>query len=222
MRLKAPFLLLCLLTMPLDVEASQDPGRSTASEAHEVDKSVEEAARLFRLGNAAEQEAEKRKFHEEGFRLAESARAAAPANPGALLQWTLHASAIAALDKNLAALRRIKEIEATLLHLRDLAPAYDHAAADRTLGLLYRNAPMIISVGSTVRAGRHLKEAFARDPAYPGNCIFLADFYLGEGDKREARKLAKACGTEEKLAPYPEHAAEWARISRRILDKTRG
>jgi tetratricopeptide (TPR) repeat protein len=219
LRIKALFLLLCLLGLPLDVEASPAAeARGPASLEH----SVTEAERLFRLGHAAEGEADKRKFHEEGFRLAEEARALQPNDPGALLQWTMHASAIAALDKNLAALKRIKEIEATLLRLKELAPAYRHAAADRTLGLLYRNAPMIISIGSTARAGRHLKEAYAKDPSYPGNCIFLADFYLSEGEKREARRLAKECGTDDQIAKFPEDAAEWTRLARRILDKTRG
>jgi hypothetical protein len=59
----------------------------------------------------------------------------------------MHASAIAALDKNLAALKRIKEIEVTLLRLKEIAPAYRHAAADRTLGLLYRNSPKKLPSG---------------------------------------------------------------------------
>lgn len=222
MRLKPLFLLFCLITLPLEVEADAAPALKPGARAlASVDHSVAEAERLFRLGNAAGVEADKRKFHEEGFQLAEGARAQNPDDPGALLQWTMHASAIAALDKNLAALKRIKEIEVTLLRLKEIAPAYRHAAADRTLGLLYRNAPMIISIGSTARAGRHLKEAFAKDPAYPGNCIFLADFYLSEGERREARRLAKECGTEANLAAFPEEAPEWTRISRRILDKTR-
>jgi len=219
LRPKALILLLCLLSLPLDADANPDPeARGPASLSH----SMTEAERLFRLGATTSDESEKRKLHEEGFRLAEDARTSSPDDPGALLQWTMHASAIAAMDKNLAALARIKDIEATLLRLREIAPGYRHAAADRTLGLLYRNAPMIISVGSTARAGRHLKEAFAKDPAYPGNCIFLADFYLAEGEKREARRLTKECGTADKIAAFPDEAPEWSRIARRILDKTSG
>ncbi|RZA08980.1 MAG: hypothetical protein EOP11_03125 [Proteobacteria bacterium] len=214
-RSKPLFFFLCLGLLPLDVEAST--GRSPNS----LDHSVEESARLFREGAETESETNKRRLHEEGLALAEAAKQVNPENPGALLQWTMHASAIAAMDKNLAALQQIKRIETTLLRLKEIAPGYEHAAADRTLGLLYRNAPMIISIGSTARAGRHLKEAFAKDPAYPGNCIFLADFYLGEGEKREARRLVKDCGTEEKIGAYPVEAAEWKRLARRILDKTR-
>ena len=180
---------------------------------------VREAELLYRIGVATEEEAPKRKIFEEGLALATKARAENPKLPGAIMQWVVHASSIAGIDKNLEALRRIREIETALLELRELDPSFDHAGADRALGKLYEQAPMIISVGSTAKAMKHLRSAYERAPAFPANCLFLAEQLLRNGDKRDARKMVKGCPVPGAFATHPD-VEEWTKLSRRILDRT--
>lgn len=221
-------ILLTLLALPTRGFASATPvdpatwkqELSTLRATKETDERwVREAELLYRIGLTTDDETEKRKLFEEGLNLAQRARAENPKNPGALFQWVVHSSSIAAIDKNLEALRQIKVIEGTLLELKAVDPAYGQAAADRALGRLYDQAPMIISVGSTPKALKHLRAAYDRAPSFPGNCLFLADTLLRTGDKREARKLVKSCPISESDAQHPD-APEWARIARRILDRT--
>ncbi|RME91739.1 MAG: hypothetical protein D6766_11345 [Verrucomicrobia bacterium] len=72
--------------------------------------------------------------------------------------------------KTLGALPLVREMESHLLRARELDPGFDFAGPDRTLGLLYRDAPgWPLSVGSRKKARRHLDAALDRAPGYPEN-----------------------------------------------------
>lgn len=71
----------------------------------------------------------------------------------------------------------VAEMESEFLTSRKLDPLFDHAGADRALGLLYHQAPgWPISLGNNSKANRHLTEAVRLRPNYPGNRIALAEF----------------------------------------------
>ena len=65
-------------------------------------------------------------------------------------------------------------MEADFTRARELDERYDWAGPDRNLGLLYRDAPAIGSVGSRSKARRHLKRAVELAPQYPENRLNLA------------------------------------------------
>jgi len=90
---------------------------------------------------------------------------------------------------------------------------FDFAGADRSLGLLYRDAPTIVSVGSRSKAKQHLRRAIELAPEYPENRLDLIESYLKWGDRTEARRELTALEgiwpqAQAKLAG-PEWASSW-------------
>jgi hypothetical protein len=80
--------------------------------------------------------------------------------------------------RGLSALDLIHEMERELLAARALDETFDHAGADRTLGLLYRDAPgWPVSLGSWDKARHHLEAAVRIDGEFPENRLALAELY---------------------------------------------
>jgi hypothetical protein len=101
-----------------------------------------------------------------------------PEEPAALLWWTAHRGAQATALNPFQAVKIAKEIETTLLKLRQVAPDFDSSAADRVLGIVYQVAPAVVSIGSKEKAQQHLNAALQRHPRHPGNLLSAAKFLL--------------------------------------------
>jgi tetratricopeptide (TPR) repeat protein len=97
-----------------------------------------------------------------------------------------------AQTKSLGALRLVKPMEHEFILAGTLDPGLDFAGADRNLGLLYRDAPAIGSIGSRTKARQHLQRAVELAPQYPENRLNLCEAYLNWGDRNEARSELKA------------------------------
>src|SRR6185369_6107731 len=72
-----------------------------------------------------------------------------------------------AQTKFLGALKIVSEMETEVSIVRDLDAKFDDAGADRNLGLLYRDAPAIGSIGSRPKAREHLQSAVKLAPGSP-------------------------------------------------------
>ena len=96
------------------------------------------------------------------------------------------------LSAGLAALRIVDQMEREFSIARDLGEKFDEAGADRNLGLLYRDAPSIGSIGSRSKARQHLQRAAALAPQYPENRLNLIESYAKWGDRASARRELKA------------------------------
>ena len=103
-----------------------------------------------------------------------------------------------ARTKSLGALKIVNEIEREFEAARKLDDRLDFAGPDRNLGLLYRDAPSIGSVGSRSKARQHLLRAAAQVPDYPGNRLNLAE---------SAARWRDAKTVQRELAALDEH---WA------------
>jgi hypothetical protein len=149
-----------------------------------------DAARdAYRAGQLARTTAERRAHHQRGLALAREALARDPDDPAGLLWYAANLGAEALSRGKLQALPVVGDIERTLLKLERLHPDYDGAAAARSLGRLYHQAPAIISVGSSRKAATYLGRALARAPDHPGNLAYAADFHADQGDCEQARPL---------------------------------
>ena len=91
-----------------------------------------------------------------------------------------------ARTKGLGALRLVSQMEREFSRARDLDEHLDCAGPDRNLGQLYRDAPVIGSVGSRTRAREHLKRAVELVPQFPENQLNLIEAYLNWGDRTSA------------------------------------
>lgn len=97
-----------------------------------------------------------------------------------------------AQTKGLGALKIVDRMEKEFLIVLDLDHRFDFAGADRGLGLLYRDAPAIASIGSRSKAKHHLQCAKELAPAYPENGLNLIESYLRWSDRNGARRELKS------------------------------
>jgi hypothetical protein len=96
-----------------------------------------------------------------------------------------------ARTRMLGALRLVNQMEREFRRARDLDERLDCAGPDRGLGLLYREAPSLGSVGSRSKARQHLQRAAELAPHYPANRLNLSESYLYWGEPKGAhRELA--------------------------------
>jgi tetratricopeptide (TPR) repeat protein len=107
----------------------------------------------------------------------------------------------------------VDQMEKELLEADRLDPNFDYGGPDRSLGLLYRDAPSFISIGNRGKARDHLRHAIELAPEYPENRLNLIESYLKWGDRAGARQELAAT---ERIWPEardkfkgPAWAASW-------------
>jgi tetratricopeptide (TPR) repeat protein len=84
-----------------------------------------------------------------------------------------------AQTKHLGALKLVKQMESDFLKSIVLDPAYDHAGAHRSIGMLYRDTPgWPTSLGDKSKAREHLEKAVELAPDFPDNQLTLLESYL--------------------------------------------
>jgi tetratricopeptide (TPR) repeat protein len=131
----------------------------------------------FDAASAATNHHDRARFATEGSSACRSALSADPKSGPAAYYLALNLGELAS-TRGLSALHIVREMEKFLLTARQLDPAFDHAGPDRTLGLLYHEAPgWPTSVGSNAKAREHLESAVKLDPDYPENRLSLAEIH---------------------------------------------
>jgi tetratricopeptide (TPR) repeat protein len=97
-----------------------------------------------------------------------------------------------AQTRGLGALKLVDQMEREFEFARTLDESLDYAGPDRNLGMLYRDAPSWISVGSKSKARKHLIHAVELAPDYPDNRLNLAEGYVKWSDRVGIRREYKA------------------------------
>jgi len=115
-----------------------------------------------------------------------------------------------ARTRRLSALPIVDEMELQFQAARRLSEHLDHAAPDRYLGLLYREAPALVSVGDRVKARRHLLRAVELAPSFPANRLNLLESYVLWNEKPEARLQLKRLEALLPVARTNLTGANWA------------
>jgi tetratricopeptide (TPR) repeat protein len=100
-----------------------------------------------------------------------------------------------ARTKGLTALKLVIQMQREFARAHDLEEQLDWAGPDRSLGLLYRDAPALGSIGSRSKAREHLQRAVALAPRYPENRLNLAETYLTWGELNNAQRELAALET---------------------------
>jgi len=93
-----------------------------------------------------------------------------------------------ARTRGLGALKIVSQMEQEFSRTIQLDEHLDYAGADRNLGLLYRDAPSVISIGSKSKARQHLQRAVELAPNYPENSLNLIESSWKWGDRTGARR----------------------------------
>jgi tetratricopeptide (TPR) repeat protein len=97
-----------------------------------------------------------------------------------------------AQTRGLSALKLVDQMQREFELARTLDELLDYAGPDRNLGMLYRDAPAWISVGSKSKARKHLIHAVELAPNYPDNRLNLAEAYVKWSDRVGVRREFKA------------------------------
>jgi tetratricopeptide (TPR) repeat protein len=118
-----------------------------------------------------------------------------------------------ARTKSMGALKLVTQMEGEFTIAGELDRPFDFGGPDRSLGLLYRDAPTIVSIGSRSKAKKHLRRAVELAPEFPENRLDLIETYLKWGDRNEARReltgLEAIWPTAKAKLTGPEWAASW-------------
>ena len=118
-----------------------------------------------------------------------------------------------ARTKSLGALKLVSQMERALIRAGELDPQFDFAGPDRSLGLLYRDAPSIISVGSRNKARQHLQRAVELAPDYPENRLNLIESEIKWNERKAARRdlmaLEAGWDTAKRKFAGPRWASSW-------------
>ncbi len=135
-----------------------------------------------------------------------------------------------ARTKFLGALPIVDEMEIELKQAIALDSALDYAGADRSLGLLYFDAPgWPTSIGSRTKARLHLERAVALSPDFPDNRLSLLEAYLKwrdrEGIQKERAKLDELLPRARSKwvgEPWDASWPDWNQRWQKIQEKTGG
>ena len=97
---------------------------------------------------------------------------------------------------SLAAYRLVKKMEREFKTAAELDKTLDYAGPERSLGLLYRDAPgWPFSIGSNRKAREYLDQAAAIAPDYPENQLNLVETFLDWYDVAAAKHALAALDT---------------------------
>jgi hypothetical protein len=126
-----------------------------------------------------------------------------------------------ARTRGIGALKLVDQMETLFKRACELDAGFNHAGPERTLGLLYRDAPPIASVGSRSKARHHLQRAVELAPGYPDNRLNLIESYLKWGDRngavRELKALEAMLPEAREAFAGPAWEASWKEWNQRIV-----
>ena len=97
-----------------------------------------------------------------------------------------------ARTRDLGALKLVDNMESEFSRAVELDATFDYAGPERSLGLLYRDAPSILSIGSRSKSRQHLQRAIQLAPGFPENHLILVESCLKWGDRSGASRGLKA------------------------------
>ena len=168
----------------------------------------------FDWAEFATSKSQRARLAEEGIAACRGAIRRSPKMPGAHYFLAMNLGQLAR-TRNLGALPLVDELEGSLLQARALDPRFNHAGSDRSLGMLYRDAPgWPISVGSKKKARTHLANAVKLDPDYPENRIVRLESAIEWDDEKLLRSdldgTAAALKRARKRLTGEEWEANWA------------
>jgi hypothetical protein len=207
---------------------------TSAKAKYESDKGNAETAWKFAracsdLADNAKDDDQKEAISTEGIEAARFVTQSSPANAAGYFFLALNIGELAQ-TKTFGALSLVKQMERALIKAIELDPTIEHGGPDRSLGMLYRDAPgRPFSVGNKSKARQHLEHAVTIASDYPDNLLSLMEGQLKWGDSDALRatmaqyeKTADAArkkysGTEFEQA-WRDWDQRWAAIQKRQRD----
>ena len=137
-----------------------------------------------------------------------------------------------ARTRTLTALGLVSDMEKHFLRAIALQPGFDHASPERSLGMLYRDAPgWPASVGNRTKARKYLERAVDLDLAFPENLLTLVESEIIWEEYKKAQSRLFGLDLRLKVAEVeltgPAWASTWldwkqrAEVARKHLGQSR-
>jgi hypothetical protein len=182
--------------------------KQLAKDTNSVQANWEFGRACFDLAEYSTNNTERADLAKRGIEASRRAVAGDPASAAAHYYLALNIGQLAR-TRYLSALKLVDELEHELLRARELDSKIFYAGPERTLGLLYRDAPVIGSVGSKRKAEQHLQAAAQLCPLYMDNRLNLAESYLKWGDRNGASRELKTAEESWPVAREKFSGPEW-------------
>jgi tetratricopeptide (TPR) repeat protein len=171
------------------------------------------ARATFDLADIVSENSERAHIAEEGIAACKQALEQAPDSAPLHYYLGLNQGELAR-TKTLGALRLVDQMEREFTRSIALDSSFDYGGAERSLGLLYRDAPALASIGSKTKARAHLQRALELAPVYPENRLNLIESELKWGDRNGARRdlklLEEGWAAAQKQFSGPDWASSWS------------
>jgi len=145
----------------------------------------------FDLAEFATNSSQRAELAEQGIAASKQLLSREPASPAGHYYLGMNLAQLAR-TKGIGALKIVKQMEREFSAARELDEKFDYAGPDRNLGLLYRDAPSTISIGSRTKAKHHLERAVELAPDYPENRLNLLEAFGNWSDRNGVRRELKA------------------------------
>jgi tetratricopeptide (TPR) repeat protein len=168
----------------------------TNSHSAEVDWKLGRAC--FDMSSLQKDSSAEARYAEDGIAACRAALEQEPSSAPAHYYLGMDIGQLADTKRNLSGLRMVKDMEREFSAARALDQHFDFAGPSRNLGLLYRDAPAIVSIGSRSKARQYLEEAVQLAPEFPENQLNLIESYLKWDYHNEA---LRQYGELEKMWP---------------------
>jgi tetratricopeptide (TPR) repeat protein len=179
------------------------------------------ARACFDLADIASVNTQKAEFASAGIGAARRSLALNSNSAAAHYYLGMNIGEFADTKRNLSALKMTKEMEKEFLATTAADEHFDYAGGDRNLGLLYLEAPVLLSVGNRTKGRQHLEAAVRLAPDFPENQLNLIEAYLKMGNHTEAQKqldeLEKLWPAAQKQFTGDEWALSWVDWNKRLF-----
>ena len=136
------------------------------------------ACATYDAADLATNNAERARLAREGIASCRQSIAAKADYAGTHYYLGMNYGQLAHTDQFWSALNLVREMEHEFKTAAGLDPLFDYAGPERNLGLLYLQAPGIVSIGNNRKARQYLESAAKLAPEYPENLLNLAEVYL--------------------------------------------
>jgi tetratricopeptide (TPR) repeat protein len=169
-------------------------------------------------GHAAEPE--RRGFLERGVEAGRKAIAIQPDRPEGHFWMAANMGALAESFGMRQGLKYRKSIKDALETVLRIDPGFEDGSADRALGRWYAKVPHLFG-GSDREAEAHLRASLKYDPNNTASHLFLAELFLDNGRKADARAELQAVLDAPLHPEWTPEDQEFKQRAKALLEKTR-
>jgi len=168
------------------------------------------ARATFDLADTATQSSDRAEIAQQGISACTEALVKAPDSAPLHYYLALNQGQLAR-TRSLGALKLVDQMEIEFTKAIALNASFDYAGPERSIGLLYRDAPAWASIGNRTKARQHLQRAIQLEPEYPENRLILIETALKWGDRKGARQELKLLEDSWHHAHARYEGPAWAR-----------